>query len=526
MRQMLRRITKFSKKYSLKQKYNKHGLLITLLVVLAFGLAFVPAYRYQINPDGVSYVTIAEKYSHFDFRHAINGYWGPLLSWLDAPFFWIKIPAIAGIKIIQVLASTAIAYLVYKILKLQKVAHGIALFGCLFAGLLALDWGLPGPITSDLLATLFITCLFYLIILARKQGTSRNIQILIGASGAMLYFSKSIGFFLFIGIWLSWLAADWLFQKKRSNLADQIKGKHLSMAVFLTFVLPFAAVLSLKYHKPTIGTSGSYNFSLVGPNTVGHPMLDHVFAPPNKTAASIWEDPTKIPVVHWSPFSSQTNLDFFWHLMHRNTADAFHQLMESIGVIMIIALLYVFSYKRNSENNYFLAVAGLISALVLLAYIPIFVFVRYLEPIMLLALVCYVCFTDNWFKQKLYAGTAVLLFFGILSGGWAIWHIHKNMYNGRDLYQNSMSLKNIINSSSNVLGDNFDSQYLCMYTHAHCFGTLPPTDPNARHWVVTNNINYMTLVPESADLLKQKGINLQLVPNADFGGRNIYKVIY
>ncbi|MHC4720172.1 MAG: hypothetical protein ACYSYT_06835, partial [Planctomycetota bacterium] len=60
---------------------------------MILGGALVGHYRYQINPDGISYISVAQKYLAGDFAGAINGYWGPLYSWLLMPFLYFGIEA-------------------------------------------------------------------------------------------------------------------------------------------------------------------------------------------------------------------------------------------------------------------------------------------------------------------------------------------------------------------------------------------------------------------------------------------------
>src|SRR5439155_6084826 len=53
-------------------------------VAALFGLSQAWAWRFYIEPDGVSYIEIAHAYLQRDFAHAVNAYWSPLYSWLIA----------------------------------------------------------------------------------------------------------------------------------------------------------------------------------------------------------------------------------------------------------------------------------------------------------------------------------------------------------------------------------------------------------------------------------------------------------
>ena len=56
--------------------------LRALILVLGFLQAY--AGRFYIEHDGVNYFDVAQAYARHDWRHAINGYWSPLYSWLLA----------------------------------------------------------------------------------------------------------------------------------------------------------------------------------------------------------------------------------------------------------------------------------------------------------------------------------------------------------------------------------------------------------------------------------------------------------
>ena len=54
----------------------------TWLVVIVLGCVQASAGRQEIQPDGVSYLDVADKYLAADWRWAISAYWSPLYSWL------------------------------------------------------------------------------------------------------------------------------------------------------------------------------------------------------------------------------------------------------------------------------------------------------------------------------------------------------------------------------------------------------------------------------------------------------------
>ena len=63
---------------------------LILIIYVTIGLFLLVYYQYQINPDGVGYIHIAEEYMGGNFYGSVNAYWGPLLSWLLMPFLYFN----------------------------------------------------------------------------------------------------------------------------------------------------------------------------------------------------------------------------------------------------------------------------------------------------------------------------------------------------------------------------------------------------------------------------------------------------
>jgi len=51
----------------------------------------------RLNSDAIAYMRVAEYWSVGNLSFAVNGYWGPMLSWLMVPFLWLSAePLLAG----------------------------------------------------------------------------------------------------------------------------------------------------------------------------------------------------------------------------------------------------------------------------------------------------------------------------------------------------------------------------------------------------------------------------------------------
>jgi len=81
------------------------GLPISLIVLIVAGIRYVPVFRYEMNPDGCSYMNIAKQYLDGNFWDAVNAYWSPLISWLLIPFMVAGIDAPLATKILSVIVG-------------------------------------------------------------------------------------------------------------------------------------------------------------------------------------------------------------------------------------------------------------------------------------------------------------------------------------------------------------------------------------------------------------------------------------
>ena len=99
----------------------KSGRSYTALVIvlIVYSVLILTSYHYErLTGDTTLYISIAEKYISGDFSNAINGYWGPLLSWLLIPFLSLGATHVFAINalnlIFGVLTMTGVWRLSYR----------------------------------------------------------------------------------------------------------------------------------------------------------------------------------------------------------------------------------------------------------------------------------------------------------------------------------------------------------------------------------------------------------------------------
>jgi hypothetical protein len=498
---------------------NRLLIIIILLIVLA-GFLLLPFYRYQINPDGVSYVGVAENYAHGNFQDAINGYWGPLLSWLITPAIWLKINPFIAIKSLQLIVVGVVMILSYRLIR-RYASELFSLIGVFLIGVIGLAWALAWPLTPDLLVlmlSLGLICVF------ESRNFSLRYQILIGSLGACLYFAKAVGFFLFIGFWTIWVISDLLFYSRKNPL-KLARSRIISLTVFFVLILPFVGLISIKYGKPTTGTAGSYNFALVGPHTVGHPMVTRLIPPPNAQAVSIWEDISEIPVTSWSPFDSLHNFKFFLQLV-KNNFTTFTQILAQFGWAVFTLGLFYFALPSQKEEARFKFMLAGMAILTTLIYLPVFIEDRYIMFTLITSVIGFIILISKSVNRLEYKSLPVLVlsfFLAVLLIGANVNGLRKAININKDVYLQSMSMVSYIPAGSRVASDDFGTLYACYYIHAKCYGAFKPEARDTKQQIINNKIQYLILSQHASQIIKNDGLIIKLLP-VSYQGRDLYVV--
>lgn len=246
----------------------ERSITFTKWFVITYVLMLTWVARHQMNPDGISYLDIADAYLKRS-PDAINAYWSPAYSWLMAVFLWAFKPSLYWEFPLVHLANlfififtfvsfgffmkTFIQYLesIHKSTDTVTYAH-ICLFGYVL-----FTWSMMHSISIDLVTPdLMLNGLIYLVfvlLLKIKMNPQAPFAsyiffgLVLGAS----YLCKSVMFvlaFCFIGL---------LF----SGRAYRQKTKLMSCLIaFVLMTSPLVYQISKKEHGFTFGTSAKQNY--------------------------------------------------------------------------------------------------------------------------------------------------------------------------------------------------------------------------------------------------------------------------
>lgn len=459
-------------------------VVLTVLFLLLNSWAIFSWYTYQLNPDGLSYITIAEKYAHGDFKHAINGYWGPMMSWLLVPFVWVGANLIISFKLVTLVTAAAILGITYWTLLRYKISKAITYPLCLILAAWLTEWGVYNPLTPDMVLGLW-TLLLGLGLNEFIKNPSRKLGISIGVIGALMYYTKGFGFFLFLATIAAVAAWQWWFEDKREHRV--VIKRYLAMgAVFFALTLPFVGVISLKYHKLTVNNAGTFNWNVYGVHGGGTQPIDNFgpYEPPNATAVSAWEDPTRLSSkdANWGVLDSRVTLEYFLKKIVWVNFNAIFSIMRGYGgfvsfayVVLIIGVLGKRLYRREY------AVFALINGLMFVGYSLIFIDGRYIWGGAVLAMIGVAFFASTLEAKKVLTSLQIAvggLVVAAVSFLVIVQAVVGNRDTGADLFALSQDIKSSIPSGAHVMSDRFAPAFpICYHLDLKCYNVMdPPLD--------------------------------------------------
>lgn len=353
---------------------------VVLFIYAAAAAAAWPLYRFQVNVDGISYISIARKYLNREWLDAVNGYWSPLFSWLLVVPLALKVPTLLAAKLVNLsLGAAALALVNAALMRLKVEARHRALL-LLAAAVMVLQFAMT-IITPDLLsATLVLKCL--VILLGRRYWRGRG-AVLLGLAIGASYLAKSYNLPFMVGIVTLVHMMMLRFRRRRSVVVRQwFIAMAVAAAVSALWVMP----ISRKYGKLTIGTSGGQNQRLFGPtNPQWPPFTEGLIPPPNRTAISAWEDPGYFHLPAWSPLAGRHELKHQVWLIRENGKEIVWTIVLFSAVALPAGAVALWRMRRG--RGWRLGVLVIAAACYPAGYVLVCVEERYLWPLALVLLV-------------------------------------------------------------------------------------------------------------------------------------------
>jgi hypothetical protein len=473
-------------------------LILILCIYLILGVILFRYYQFQINNDGIGYISTAKLYLTGNIYNAISDYWGPLLSWLLLPFmFFAKTPvaALESTKILSLILGfftiIGIRQLSYRF-EMDEIVRTVVL---LIMVPVVLYFAMS-VISPDLLMVCILVYFLAIIYDVNYPDKLTN-AILCGILGALAYFTKSYGLTFFISIFLVLSIFHYLRDSDRNRRNKVLKNFLLGITVFLMISSVWVGLISFKDEKLTIGTAAEFNHALVGPESHGFPDYYQGIHKPGQVNQNYTIKP-------WSPFSSWHNFKYQLNLIWDNTIkmgnilNSFSYLSLLIISAFIILLLIQPRRKLLKQN----AIIYPLLTIILLAggYVMILVEERYIWLIYVLLILMGGYLINLIFKTGFFTNKyvrlkkiGILVLFAFLFITMPVNYLFQNAHTGENIYNLSNTLNGYGVHGNVATNDNIEEMnYLAYYMNITSYGQSPNTLSNIelQNELKNNHIDY------------------------------------
>jgi len=318
-----------------------------LLAYFCLGILLFPLYQFEIDPDSISYINIAHLYAIGDFHDAINGFWGTLISWLLVPFLLVKFQPLFANKILTLIISIFTFFAIRKLSYRFAVNDRVRLLISFAAIPMLLSCALNGGAGADLLI-LCISLYYLYYIFDPDYSTKTAYGFIIGFLGALLFLSKSYGFYFFIAHFSLFTVIYFLKSKTHQERRNVLLKYFFGLTVFTIICGIWIYNISNKYHYFTTSTSGTYNIQTLSLGSKGQPMLYQGLLPlPYPAAVSVWDDPSHLTIEYEK---SPRLFDWItYQMVHigENVVQTLHYFEDfSIFSIVIVLILVIYAIRH------------------------------------------------------------------------------------------------------------------------------------------------------------------------------------
>ncbi len=343
--------------------------------------------RDVINTDAIAYLRIAEYYAEENFALAINGYWGPLLSWLMVPALKIGIPPLIAARLAMISSTLIFVIGSARMMSVSGLARRSHVLGLALCCAAAAVWGSQNITPDLLLAGLALIALSFTLRTFDKPD-SRTAGIA-GLAWGAAYLTKAI-------------ALPWAVLVIGSYALIQWKGRQLAWpglirigAGMAVVALPWITVLSIHSGHVTFSTSGRIAHTLAGPGDEVryHPTFITLHQPRAGRLTS-WENPVDLPYHDWSPLRSKRHFAYQIKLIAENVV----KILFIVTTIMPVWPMLVLTRRRRRS---FIDRASTVRAilpldLLCLIYLPVYLTINEQRYFYIALPLLWIALNMNW----------------------------------------------------------------------------------------------------------------------------------
>jgi hypothetical protein len=342
---------------------NRTQLTVIFITYLIFALVFGFAYRYAINPDGVSLLRLAGYIAEGNFQYSVTSGWPPLITWLISPFLFFGFDGLTSARIVMALCGAGLVLISWLLACRFYLSNNMKFISVLAATLLISFWTIQ-TIGSDLLIA---TLILYYIYLVTAPGILSNRKRLFfcGITGGFSYLAHPSAFPLFLSHFplLLFLRAYIDKYKEGFSFKKVLRAWGIGLTGFLIVASIWVGIVSVKYGHLTISSAASAAHAVMGPKDTDrrHPFfVGGLYKPREGYQIHVFEDPSDVKFKTWSPFASREYFIYQLKLIKDNSVSILNHFVNNspffiyafiIGVLCIIAITLLLT-PLNDEKKY------------------------------------------------------------------------------------------------------------------------------------------------------------------------------
>ena len=385
-----------------------------LFVFVAVACVLLPFYRYELGPDGISYLSVASEYAHGYWRDAVNPYWGPFYSWLLAFLLVLRVPGIVATRLVAIASGALALYALDALCRRLPMRLPLQQIFLWLTALVLLSYVI-GSDTPDVLFTALL--LLYTAVIFHPAYPIRYAGLFCGVLGALSFYTKSYGFAFFVSHFCVITAVVYWLRGERQRRREIVQQFVIGLVCFFILSAGWIFVLHAKYGIWTLGTSGEFNHRLVGPESAGYPHLRRSIPPQREHDITSWQNPSPAWLPAWSAVRDARHEA---KLVALNVHEvAYFWFRESIfGPILLI--VYIVLYLRRGKNRWEWLYPVITIGLFTGGYILLTVEDRYFWYVELLLLLIAFRALELVFQQKTLSRTAQFALIAVLVLSFAV----------------------------------------------------------------------------------------------------------
>ena len=341
---------------------QKKELTVILLAYVIFALISGLAYRYAINPDGISQLRLAGYIAEGNFQRSVTLSWSPLFIWLMSPFLFFGFEGLTAARIVIAFSGAGLL-LGSRLLTLRfGLSRNLRFIAVLISALLISDWTVRN-IGADLpVAALTI---FYIYLVTDPDIlTDRKLAFFCGITGGFSYLAHHYALPFFLASFPVMLILRGYIErdKKGFPLKKVLMSSVAGVAGLLIISSVWIGMVSAKYGHLAISNKGSIAHAAVGPKDKDrrHPFfVGGLYKPRNAYAIHVFEDPSEVEFKTWSPFESREYFMYQIKLIKDNAVYILNHFINKspfftyafiIGTLTLMPVAFLLNPLNNEKR--------------------------------------------------------------------------------------------------------------------------------------------------------------------------------